>query len=271
MDINSMLNPMDKHMEKATKGEKQASTTPSNGHSHFHHGPLPSVNHLLCLANPPATLEAALPARTLQSSNSAGTNLQLGDIETRATYQVVERSYHDLYYPMAYTPRSTTSIKRYHSNERYSTEQVHWIRYHKTDLKWNWKDIAGRFVIVFSTERPDASEGGLTSSFYRDNDVPRIDRHGNFLYDATTNKILTLDMKVRTKDEGECSDEKCPWSFVERYPWAALKYDWVSPAHKLQAKNIIADIKRRRHYTRKQQYILAFRRLEKKRALELAN
>lgn len=162
--------------KRPQKGRSKRRRPPSNGHSHFHvkpapveiggyciqqchtppnspvplysatasanpygpqHGPLPSVNHLLCLANPPATLEAALPARTLQSSNSAGTNLQLGDIETRATYQVFERSYHDLYYPMAYTPRSTTSIKRNHSNERYSFEQVHWTRYHKIDLKWS--------------------------------------------------------------------------------------------------------------------------------------
>jgi hypothetical protein len=44
-----------------------------------------------------------------------------------------------------------------------------------------------------------------------------------------------------------------PLTFVERYPWEALEYDWVLPEHKIQAKKSVQALegKKRSDYTRK--------------------
>ncbi|CZR66832.1 uncharacterized protein PAC_16733 [Phialocephala subalpina] len=147
------------------------------------------------------------------------------------------------------------------SNEAYRREQVHWMRYMKIDMNIKWGAIEAEFPIKFNQER-DPSSGGLSSRYYRDNSLPCIDGDGNLMYDSS-GKPLIMTMKVRSKDNAECGE--APWTFVERHPWMALEYEWVSIEHKKMAVKIVADIEKTdpSQYTRKQQFAVAIREFER--------
>ncbi|KUJ19513.1 uncharacterized protein LY89DRAFT_780438 [Mollisia scopiformis] len=261
-------------------------------------GPLPSVNHLLGYPSPPPSSEACLPSKTYPPAQTSN-----GFVKPYVHARHVEQYYTATSCPEydSYSRRSTrrerdslrrasrtpppTPVPAYvearkqllvlaqvqaspkkgpsHSNEAYRLIHVHWTRYCKVDMKAGWHAIEHNFKIMFPNEREDCTPGGLSSRYYRDNFIPRLDLHGNVIY--KDGKPLMMDMKVRGKDMGECKG--CPWTFVERHPWWALKYDWVLQEHKIEAAKIIADIEKRRpgQYSRKQQYVLAIREVESKR------
>lgn len=77
------------------------------------------------------------------------------------------------------------------------------------------------FPIMFPERAPSAE--GHSSRFYRDNFLVMIEKDRNVMYNIA-GKALTIEMKVRKKDEGGLKD--LPWTFVERHPWWALEYEW---------------------------------------------
>lgn len=137
------------------------------------------------------------------------------------------------------------------------------MRYQKIDANVKWPAIEAEFPIKFNQDRT-VTQGGLSSRYYRDNVMPRIDKDGKIMYDSS-GKALGLDMKVRSKDVGDCKG--APWTFVERHPWMALEYEWVSVEHKKIAAKIVADIEKTdaSQYTRKQQFIIAIREFERQK------
>ncbi|KAF8857154.1 hypothetical protein BDZ45DRAFT_674953 [Acephala macrosclerotiorum] len=160
-------------------------------------------------------------------------------------------------------PPPPKKLKPTFSNEAYPQEQVHWMRYQKIDANVKWPAIEAEFPIKFNQDRT-VTQGGLSSRYYRDNVMPRIDKDGKIMYDSS-GKALGLDMKVRSKDVGDCKG--APWTFVERHPWMALEYEWVSVEHKKIAAKIVADIEKTdaSQYTRKQQFIVAIREFERQK------
>lgn len=78
---------------------------------------------------------------------------------------------------------------------------------------------------------------GLSSRYYRDNKVPKLDEQGELAVD-NNRKVIMIPCKVRGRDtEGK----EIPYMFVDRYPDQALLYDWVKLEDKEKARQILQD------------------------------
>ncbi len=101
--------------------------------------------------------------------------------------------------------------------------------------------------------------GGASSRYYRDNNLVTIDAEGRLMKNAEGKQLWTS-MQVREKDLPHLKG--MPWSFVERYPWAAIGYSWVDKEDKVEAERIIKELegKTAGEYTRECPvlYILLF-------------
>ncbi|KAE8454155.1 hypothetical protein EG329_005080 [Mollisiaceae sp. DMI_Dod_QoI] len=141
------------------------------------------------------------------------------------------------------------------SNEAYTQECVDFMRYHRIDLAKSWPEVCVIFKKMFLRT---PKTGGASSRYYRDNNLVTIDADGRLMKNAEGKQLWTS-MQVREKDLPHLKG--MPWSFVERYPWAAIGYSWVDKEDKVEAERIIKELegKTAGEYTRKEQYILAFR------------
>lgn len=136
----------------------------------------------------------------------------------------------------SYFKRISTTCKR---GSR-SIEHVHWTRYQRVDLKMSWDDIMAAFPIQFSESAPKRYT--VQEDYYKDNDIVEIDEDGNAVFDAA-GRQLWIKINALQKDREDVND--APFSFLERLPWQALRYNWVSPEHKTMAADIVADIEKK--------------------------
>ena len=164
-----------------------------------------------------------------------------------------------------------------------SFEHAQWLRYQKVDLLRTWPQVISDFVIHFQHEPPKA----LQDYFYGISDIVALDEDGNAVIDRQGRhqfiKVTSRLLKQQPVLDG------VPVTLVERYPWEALAYNYVSPEHKRQAKAIVEaiDSKRVNQYTRtcfysdlacihililatgKEQYTVAVREFEVRKRTEL--
>jgi hypothetical protein len=122
-----------------------------------------------------------------------------------------------------------------HSNKPYTVEQVHFLRYHKEDLANVWLAVHSMFYQRF----PDSerlSIACLTSRYYRDNRVPKVDANGELVLDKNGNPIM---IKAKIRDRATPEGKSIPYLFIEKHPEFALKYDWVRPEDKAVALKIL--------------------------------
>lgn len=121
------------------------------------------------------------------------------------------------------------------SNSPYDDEEVHWIRYQREDCGESWQNMLVLWNQQFGTKRLTVQ--CLSSRYYRDNKIPALDECGKPILDRN-GKAVMIPAKVRDRNTAEGKD--IPFTFVEKHPYWALRYDWVSPAHKEKARNILA-------------------------------
>lgn len=55
-------------------------------------------------------------------------------------------------------------------------------------------------------------------------------------------KLMLEPAKVRGRATPEGKAKSVPFTLVEKYPWQAIQYDWVSEKHKQVAKMILSGI-----------------------------
>ena len=109
------------------------------------------------------------------------------------------------------------------------------MRYHKEDLANVWLVVHSMFYQRF----PDSerlSIACLTSRYYRDNRVPKVDANGEPVLDKN-GKPITIKAKIR--DRATPEGKNIPYLFIEKHPEFALKYDWVRPEDKAVALRIL--------------------------------
>jgi len=109
------------------------------------------------------------------------------------------------------------------------------MRYHKEDLANVWLVVHSMFYQRF----PDSerlSIACLTSRYYRDNRVPKVDANGEPVLDKNGNPIM---IKAKIRDRATPEGKSIPYLFIEKHPQFALKYDWVRPEDKAVALKIL--------------------------------
>ena len=128
-----------------------------------------------------------------------------------------------------------------HSNKAYTVEQVHWLRYHREDLQLPWPQVHAYFSRCFpDTER--LTESCLSSRYYRNNVVPKLDGNGGSVLDSN-GKVVMIPAKVR--DRVTTEGKMKPFLFVDKHPEFALVYDWVKQNDKTRATTIVKGLEER--------------------------
>jgi hypothetical protein len=109
------------------------------------------------------------------------------------------------------------------------------MRYHREDLVLIWPQVHALFYATFpDTER--LSVPCITSRYYRDNVVPKLDASGDAVRDKN-GKVVMIKAKVRDRVTAEGKTK--PYRFVDKHPEFALVYDWVKPKDKARALRIL--------------------------------
>jgi hypothetical protein len=113
------------------------------------------------------------------------------------------------------------------------------MRYHREDLVLIWPQVHTLFYATFpDTER--LSVPCITSRYYRDNVVPKLDANGEAVRDKN-GKVVMIKAKVR--DRATAEGKAKPYKFVDKHPEFALGYDWVKPEDKARAMRILQGLK----------------------------
>lgn len=131
---------------------------------------------------------------------------------------------------------SSTASRNAACNKPYNPAQVDWIRYSKVDLGLSYKAMGKRFAMLWPGE--SKTEHCFSARFYRDNYVPRIGADGQVVRDDKGEAIMEP-AKMRDHKTAAGKERCVPYSLVERYPWRALEYPWVSRKSKVLAQEIM--------------------------------
>jgi hypothetical protein len=135
-----------------------------------------------------------------------------------------------------------------HSNKPYTQEQVHFIRYQREDCgqtgqtgQTPWPDVLILFLEQFPEyQNLELSNSSLSSRYYRDNKVPKLDKEGELALD-NKKRVIMIPCKVRGRGtEGK----HIPFLFVDMYPDIALSYNWVKLEDKEKARRILQDLEK---------------------------
>jgi hypothetical protein len=129
-----------------------------------------------------------------------------------------------------------------HSNKPYTREQVHFIRYQREDCnKISWPNI----LILFLKQFPEYKNlelplniAGLSSRYYRDCKVPKLNEQGELALDRKNNVIM-IPCGVRGRDT---KGKKTPYFLIDKHPDIALSYNWVKLEDKARARQILQDL-----------------------------
>lgn len=57
--------------------------------------------------------------------------------------------------------------------------------------------------------------------------------------DSEKGHILWDPAKIRDRNSQDFREKGGPHKFIEMYPWLALRYEWVSPGHKHDARELL--------------------------------
>ncbi|KAG0647623.1 hypothetical protein D0Z07_6847 [Hyphodiscus hymeniophilus] len=123
---------------------------------------------------------------------------------------------------------------------------IHWIRYHAVDRNMQFKAMIEPFFQQFPERRAHATHQILTSRYYRDNDRPELDEHGNWGFYAEgkeKGKLRMVKSKVRDRQTEEGQEIDFPYTLVDKWPRRVLEYQWLSPIleeDRERAKRILA-------------------------------
>lgn len=122
-------------------------------------------------------------------------------------------------------------------NRPYNRAQIDWIRYFKVDLSISYDSMDKPFAVQW----PGESKTGhcFSARLYRDNWMPCVDAANNPMYDEKGRvKMEAAKMREMKTQEGK---EKCiPYSLVDRYPWRAVEYQWITVEDKERARAILS-------------------------------
>lgn len=114
------------------------------------------------------------------------------------------------------------------------------MRYHREDLAYTWVVIHSMFYQRF----PDSERQTvpcLTSRYYRDNRVPKLDANGEPVLDKNEKPVM---IKAKVRDRATAEGKSIPYLFIEKHPEFALKYDWVRPEDKAVALKILQGLEK---------------------------
>jgi hypothetical protein len=133
-----------------------------------------------------------------------------------------------------------TQKKVPHNNKKYTSEQVHRMRYEKEDCHKQFETIFQHWNYWYSLpgEKRESLDC-LNSRYYRDNIIPALTSDGELVY-GKSGKVVWVDHKVRDRSTVEGKD--IPFTLVEKHPVWCLVYPWVSPEHKLAAQKVIDEV-----------------------------
>ena len=128
------------------------------------------------------------------------------------------------------------SSKNSACNKPYNPVQVDWIRYHKEDLAMPYKLMGEPFARLWPGEFK--TEHCFSARLYRNNEVPRVDADFRPVYDDNGEPIMES-AKMREMKSPAGKARGIPFSLVERFPWRAVEYAWVSDESKAVARAIM--------------------------------
>jgi len=134
-------------------------------------------------------------------------------------------------------PRAKSKTRPHFSNKAYTREQVDFCRYMKLDCEMSFDEVKMLFRERFPEVLRDSNQC-FSSRYYRDNVVPRLDKNGCLMFDDK-GKLLLEAVKVRDRNTPEGKAKCVPFTLIDRSPWRALTYDWVSKEHKAIARLIL--------------------------------
>jgi len=134
------------------------------------------------------------------------------------------------------SPSSPGAPKGPYCNKAYLREQVDWIRYMKEDCHVCYNAMCAEFDKLWPAERKTAQ--CFSARLYRDNKIPRLDAQRRPMFDEN-GKLLLDDAKVRGRATIEGRVKGVPFTLVDKYPWRAVEYPWVSEEHKELARRIL--------------------------------
>ena len=134
-------------------------------------------------------------------------------------------------------PRAKSKTRPHFSNKAYTREQVDFCRYMKLDCEMSFEEVKMLFRERFPEVLRDSNQC-FSSRYYRDNVVPRLDKNGGLMFDDK-GKLLLEAVKVRDRNTPEGKAKCVPCTLIDRSPWRALTYDWVSKEHKALARSIL--------------------------------
>jgi hypothetical protein len=222
---NVLLNP-----KKSVRRTSLSPTMSSRGHSHF----LPSHPY-----SPPSHSQS-LPLRSPRHSRGSVGGKHSPRLsraqDNREAGPSSSASSDDLYVAEGEYDESSTASRNAACNKPYNPAQVDWIRYSKVDLGLSYKAMGEQFAKMWPGE--SKTEHCFSARFYRDNYVPRVGADGRVERDDKGEPIMEPAKMRDTKTAA--GKERCvPYSLVERYPWRALEYPWVSRKSKELAQQIM--------------------------------
>jgi len=136
--------------------------------------------------------------------------------------------------------RARPKTRPHFSNKAYTREQVDFCRYMKLDCEMSFHEVK----ILFGKRFPEVSRESnqcFSSRYYRDNVIPQLDENGRLMFDDK-GKLQLEAVGVRGRNTPEGRAKCVPFTLIDRSPWRAITYDWVSKEHKAIARLILDGI-----------------------------